>query len=156
MPTEILLVEDNVGDARLLREVLADANKDVCLHVVPDGVEALAFLNSEGTYISAPRPDVILLDLNMPRLDGREVLARVKADPRLKTIPIIVLTTSEAESDIVQSYKLNASCYLIKPVELNQFEALVKSLNDFWLTKVKLPRAGTTCPTDVVTRPSPP
>jgi two-component system, chemotaxis family, response regulator Rcp1 len=136
---EILLVEDNHGDARLMREVLVDTNKDVHLNVVPDGVEAMAFLNSEGTYSNAPRPEVILLDLNMPRLDGREVLARVKADARLKTIPIIVLTTSEAESDVAQSYKLLASCYLVKPVELSQFEELVKSLNDFWLTRVKLP-----------------
>jgi two-component system, chemotaxis family, response regulator Rcp1 len=142
MPIEILLVEDNDGDARLLREVFREANKDVRLSVVPDGVEAMAFLTYQGKYLDAPRPDLILLDLNMPKMDGREVLVRVKANPQLKTIPVIVLTTSEAESDIVSSYGLMASCYLTKPGELADFEKLVKSLNDFWLTSasVKLPK----------------
>jgi chemotaxis family two-component system response regulator Rcp1 len=140
VPIEILLVEDNDGDARLLREVFLEANKDVRLSVVPDGVEAMAFLTYQGKYLEAPRPDLILLDLNMPKMGGREVLVRVKANPRLKTIPVIVLTTSEAESDIVSSYGLMASCYLTKPGELADFEKLVKSLNDFWLTSVKLPK----------------
>jgi chemotaxis family two-component system response regulator Rcp1 len=134
------LVEDNDGDARLLREVFREANKEVRLSVVPDGVEAMAFLTYQGKYLEAPRPDLILLDLNMPKMGGREVLVRVKANPRLKTIPVIVLTTSEAESDIVSSYGLMASCYLTKPGELADFEKLVKSLNDFWLTSVKLPK----------------
>src|SRR5580658_19030 len=140
MSIEILLVEDNDGDARLLREVFREANKEVRLSVVPDGVEAMAFLTYQGKYLEAPRPDLILLDLNMPKMGGREVLVRVKANPRLKTIPVIVLTTSEAESDIVSSYGLMASCYLTKPGELADFEKLVKSLNDFWLTSVKLPK----------------
>jgi chemotaxis family two-component system response regulator Rcp1 len=146
MTIDILLVEDNVGDARLLREIMIDANKDVRLHVVPDGVEALAFLKYQGKYIDVPRPDVVVLDLNMPRLDGREVLAQVKADHWLRTIPVIVLTTSEAESDIAQCYNLSANCYIIKPVELSQFEALVTSLNDFWLLKVKLAKEQPVAP----------
>jgi chemotaxis family two-component system response regulator Rcp1 len=109
------------------------------LHVASDGVEAMVFLNREGDYIRAPRPDLILLDLNMPKLDGREVLVRVKADVKLKTIPIIVLTASRAEMDIVKSYQLHASCYLSKPGELNEFEQLIKSINHFWLTRVSLP-----------------
>ena len=140
MPIEILLVEDNDGDARLLREVLLEANKNVRLHVARDGVEALAFLNYQGDYLDAPRPDLILLDLNMPKMDGRELLTRIKTHPRLKTIPVVVLTTSEAEVDIASSYELMASCYLTKPGELAEFENLVKSLNAFWLTKVKLPK----------------
>jgi chemotaxis family two-component system response regulator Rcp1 len=111
----------------------------VHLSVVPDGVEAMAFLTYQGEYLDAPCPDLILLDLNMPKMDGREVLARVKAHPRLKSIPVVVLTTSEAEADIVSSYELMASCYLTKPGELADFENLVKSLNDFWLTSAKLP-----------------
>jgi chemotaxis family two-component system response regulator Rcp1 len=144
MPIDILLVEDNEGDARLLREVLREANKTVRLHVVTDGLGAMAFLRYQGPYLDVPRPDVILLDLKMPKMDGLEVLAQVKADPWLKTIPIIVLTTSEAEPDIVQSYKLMANCYLTKPGEWKEFERLVKSLNDFWLTSVMLPRQGKT------------
>jgi two-component system, chemotaxis family, response regulator Rcp1 len=144
MPIDILLVEDNEGDARLLREVLREANKTVRLHVVTDGLEAMAFLRYQGPYLDVPRPDVILLDLKMPKMDGLEVLAQVKADPWLKTIPIIVLTTSEAEPDIVQSYKLMANCYLTKPGEWKEFERLVKSLNDFWLTSVMLPKQGKT------------
>ena len=144
MPIDILLVEDNEGDARLLREVLREANKTVRLHVVTDGLEAMAFLRYQGPYLDVPRPDVILLDLKMSKMDGLEVLAQVKADPWLKTIPIIVLTTSEAEPDIVQSYKLMANCYLTKPGEWKEFERLVKSLNDFWLTSVMLPKQGKT------------
>jgi two-component system, chemotaxis family, response regulator Rcp1 len=138
VPIDILLVEDNEGDARLLREVLSEINKDVRLHVATDGLEAIAFLRYQGTHLDAPRPDLILLDLHMPKMDGLEVLARVKTDPWLATIPIIVLTSSHSEMDIVQSYKLMANCYLAKPAELKQFESLVRSLNDFWLTKVTL------------------
>jgi chemotaxis family two-component system response regulator Rcp1 len=140
MPIDILLVEDNEGDARLLRELLLETNKNVRLHVVPDGIEALSFLKYQGKYIEAPRPGLILLDLNLPKMHGREVLACVKSDPWLKTIPIIVLTTSQAEFDIVSSYKLMANCYLNKPGELKEFGSLVKSLNDFWLARVRLPK----------------
>jgi two-component system, chemotaxis family, response regulator Rcp1 len=138
VPIDILLVEDNQGDARLLREVLSEINKNVRLHVVADGLEAMAFLKYQEPYLEAPRPGLILLDLHMPKMDGLEVLARVKTDPWFATIPIIVLTTSHSEMDIVQSYKLMANCYLAKPAELKEFESLVKSLNDFWLTKVTL------------------
>jgi CheY-like chemotaxis protein len=110
------------------------------LHVASDGVEAMAFLRQEGNYAHAPRPDFILLDLNLPKMDGREVLAHIKSDESLKTIPTIILTTSNAEADIVRSYQLQANCYLTKPVQLDDFEALVKSINEFWLTKVKLPQ----------------
>jgi len=142
MSIDILLVEDNAGDARLLRELLLETNKTVRLHVVTDGLEAMAFLRYQGPHLDAPRPDLILLDLSMPKMDGLEVLAQVKADPWLRTIPIIVLTTSQAEPDIVQSYKLMASCYLAKPGEWKEFESLVKSLNDFWLAKVTFPKQG--------------
>jgi two-component system response regulator len=142
MPLDVLLIEDNEGDARLMRELLLETNNTVRLHLVSDGVEAMAFLRYQGKYIDVPRPDLILLDLNMPKMDGREVLAHVKADHRLRAIPLIVLTTSQAEVDIVSSYKLMASCYLTKPGELKEFESLVKSLNDFWLTRAKLPRQG--------------
>jgi len=137
-PIEVLLVEDSPGDVRLTREALRDANGSIHLHVATDGVEAMAFLRREEAQIRAPRPDLILLDLNLPRMDGREVLAHIKADSSLKTIPTIILTTSEAEADIVQSYQLHANCYLIKPVQLDAFERLVKSINDFWLSKVTL------------------
>ena len=141
-PLEVLLVEDSPGDVRLTKEALRHANRAIHLHVVCDGVEAIAFLRHEGAYVDAPRPHLILLDLNLPRMDGREVLAQVKADDGLKTIPIIILTTSEAEADIVKSYQLQANCFLTKPVELDAFESVVKSINDFWLTKVKLPHEG--------------
>jgi two-component system, chemotaxis family, response regulator Rcp1 len=137
MPLNVLLVEDNPGEARLTFETFRDANKAVRLHVVSDGVEAMAFLNREGSHAEAPRPVLILLDLNLPKMDGREVLARIKGDPALKTIPIAILTTSDAESDIRKSYELQANCYLTKPVRLEEFENLVRSVNDFWLTKVK-------------------
>jgi chemotaxis family two-component system response regulator Rcp1 len=137
MPLNVLLVEDNPGEARLTFETFRDANKAVRLHVVSDGVEAMSFLNGEGAHAEAPRPVLILLDLNLPKMDGREVLARIKGDPSLKTIPIAILTTSDAESDIRKSYELQANCYLTKPVRLEEFENLVRSVNDFWLTKVK-------------------
>jgi two-component system, chemotaxis family, response regulator Rcp1 len=144
MPIEMLLVEDNESDVRLLREVLSEINENVRLHVVPDGLEAISFLTYQGPYLSAPRPHVILLDLRMPKMDGLEVLGRIKSDPWLRTIPVIVLTTSRAETDIAQSYKLLANCYLIKPGELKEFEKLVSSLNEFWLTKVALPKEHAT------------
>jgi chemotaxis family two-component system response regulator Rcp1 len=140
MPTEVLLVEDSPGDVRLTQEAFRDANKSVHLHVASDGVEAMAFLMQEGAHVHAPRPDLILLDLNLPKMDGREVLAKIKKDEDLKTIPTIILTTSEAEADILKSYQLQANCYLTKPGQLEAFESLVKSINDFWLTRVKLPR----------------
>jgi len=139
MPTEVLLVEDSPGDVRLTKEAFRDANPSIHLHVACDGVEAMAFLKHQGAYIDAPRPDIILLDLNLPKMDGREVLAHIKEDESLKTIPIVILTTSEAEVDIVKSYQLRANCYLTKPVQLEEFEALVKSINDFWLREVRLP-----------------
>jgi chemotaxis family two-component system response regulator Rcp1 len=140
MPIEVLLVEDSPGDVRLTKEAFRDANPSVHLNVAADGVEAMAFLKHQGVYAQAPRPDLILLDLNLPKMDGREVLAQIKNDGSLKTIPTVVLTTSESEADISKSYALQANCYLSKPVELDAFEALVKSINDFWLIKVKLPQ----------------
>ena len=140
MPLQILLVEDSPGDVRLTREAFKDANNTIHLHVAMDGVEAMAFLRREGEHRHAQRPDLILLDLNLPKMDGRQVLSLIKQDDDLKTIPTVILTTSEAEVDIVKSYQLQANCYLNKPVQLDAFEALVKSINDFWLTKVKLPQ----------------
>jgi CheY-like chemotaxis protein len=138
-PIDVLLVEDSPGDVRLTREAFRETNGAVTLHVASDGVEAMAFLRREGENANAPRPDFILLDLNLPRMDGREVLALIKADPSLHTIPTIILTTSEADADILKSYELNANAYLRKPVTLEKFEALVRSINDFWMTKVLLP-----------------
>lgn len=138
--TRVLLVEDSPGDVRLTQEAFHDANSSVYLHVVTDGVEAMQFLTHKGPYVDAPRPGLILLDLNLPRMDGREVLAHIKEDASLKLIPTVILTTSDAEADIVKSYQLQANCYLSKPVQLDAFEGLVKSINDFWLTKVKLPQ----------------
>ena len=140
MPIQVLLVEDSPGDVRLTQEAFRDANMSIQLHVASDGVEAMAFLRKEGDHLQAPRPDLILLDLNLPRMDGREVLAHVKADDGLKTIPTVILTTSEAEADIVKSYQLQANCYLSKPVQFDAFESLVKSINDFWLIRAKLPQ----------------
>ena len=137
--TEVLLVEDSPGDVRLTQEAFRDANTSIHLHVASDGVEAMAFLRHEGTHVHAPRPDIILLDLNLPKMDGRAVLAHIKADEGLKMIPTVILTTSNAEADIVKCYQLHANCYLKKPVQLDAFERLVKSINDFWLTKVELP-----------------
>ncbi len=136
---EVLLVEDSPGDVRLTQEAFREANQAIHLHVATDGVEAMAFLGQKGAFTNVPRPDLILLDLNLPKMDGREVLAHIKDDARLKTIPTVILTTSDAEADIVKSYQLQANCYLSKPVQLDDFEALVKSINDFWLTRVKLP-----------------
>jgi chemotaxis family two-component system response regulator Rcp1 len=140
MPIEVLLVEDSPGDVRLTQEAFREANRAIHLHVAADGVEAMAFLRQRGTNVHAPRPDLILLDLNLPKMDGREVLALIKEDESLKLIPTVILTTSVAEEDIVKSYQLHANCYLSKPVQLEAFEGLVKSINDFWLTKVKLPQ----------------
>jgi two-component system, chemotaxis family, response regulator Rcp1 len=140
MPIEVLLVEDSPGDVRLTQEAFRDANKEIRLHVASDGVEAMAFLRQQGDYAHSPRPDLILLDLNLPKMDGREVLVHIKEDASLKLIPTVILTTSDAEADIVKSYQLQANCYLTKPVQLGTFELLVKSINDFWLTKVKLPQ----------------
>jgi CheY-like chemotaxis protein len=138
-PLQVLLIEDSPGDVRLTQEVFREANRRIVLHVVSDGVEAMAFLRREGPHRNAPRPDLILLDLNLPRMDGREVLAQIKRDSGLMTIPTVILTTSDAEADIVKSYELHANCYLSKPVQLAAFELLVKSINDFWLTTAKLP-----------------
>ena len=138
---DILLVEDNPGDVRLTKEALKEAKVRNNLHVVEDGVAALHFLRREGEFSGVPRPDLILLDLNLPKKDGREVLEEIKADSALKTIPVVVLTTSHAEEDIVRSYNLHANCYVTKPVDLDQFIRIVKSIEDFWLTIVRLPPA---------------
>ena len=135
----VLLVEDSPGDVRLTREAFREANGSVLLHVASDGVEAMLFLRHQGEYRDSPRPDFILLDLNLPRMDGREVLAHIKADASLRMIPTVILTTSDADADVLRSYELNANAYLRKPVTLEAFENLVKSINDFWLTKVVLP-----------------
>ena len=142
MPMEVPSVEDSPGDVRLTQEAFRDAHKSIHVNVPSDGVEAMTFLKHQGTPTRAPRPDPILLDLNPPKMDGREVLARIKADGNLKTIPTVILTTSESETDIVKNYQRQANCYLGKPVPLEAFEALVKSSNDFWPTKVKLPQQG--------------
>jgi len=140
MSIQVLLVEDSPGDVRLTREAFRDINAAVQLHVVSDGVEAMAFLRHQGAYLNAPRPDLTLLDLNLPRMDGREVLAHIKADDALKTIPTVVLTTSDAEADVAKSYQLQANCYLTKPAQFDEFSSLLRSVNDFWLTRVKLPQ----------------
>ena len=138
-PIEILLVEDNPGDVRLTREALKENKVHNNLYVVEDGVAALAFLHREAPYLDAVRPDLILLDLNLPKVDGREVLAEIKADNDLKRIPVVILTTSEAERDILETYNLHANCYITKPVDLDQFITVVKAIEGFWLTIVKLP-----------------
>ncbi len=138
-PIEVLLVEDSPGDVRLTEEALKEGKVRNNLNVVMDGVEAMAYLRREGRYASATRPDIVLLDLNMPKKDGREVLAEMKSDHRLRRIPVVILTTSEAEQDILKTYDLHANCYITKPVDLDQFISLVKSVEDFWLTIVKLP-----------------
>lgn len=142
-PVEILLVEDNPGDVRLAREVFKEAKVANELHTVGDGVEALKFLRKEGSYGGMPRPDIILLDLNLPKKSGHEVLSEIKADEELKRIPVVILTVSKDEEDIVKSYNLHANCFITKPVDLNQFLGVVKSIEDFWLTIVKLPPNGT-------------
>ncbi len=136
----VLLVEDNPGDVRLTREAFRDADISIRLHVASDGVEAMAFLKNQGEHALALRPDLILLDLNLPRMNGREVLASIKEDALLKTIPTVILTTSKAEADILNSYELRANSYLSKPVLLEDFYILIKSVNDFWLTKAQLPQ----------------
>ena len=137
-PIEILLVEDNPGDVRLTIEGLNEGKVRNNLHVAKNGVEAVAFLRREGEFADAVRPDLILLDLNLPRKDGREVLADIKSDPVLTTIPVVVLTTSRAEQDVLHSYQLQANCYITKPVDLEQFITVVKFIEDFWLTIVTL------------------
>jgi CheY-like chemotaxis protein len=136
---EILLVEDNPADVRLTREALNSDRLWNNLSVAKDGVEAMAYLRRQGRFAAAPRPDLILLDLNLPKKDGREVLAEIKADPNLMRIPVVVLTTSDAEEDILKTYGLHANCYITKPVDLRQFMKVLKSIEDFWLAIVKLP-----------------
>jgi two-component system response regulator len=136
---EVLLVEDNPADVRLTREALKGGKIWSHLHVVEDGAEAMAFVQQQGRYATAPRPDLILLDLNLPKIDGREVLSRIKADENLKRIPVVILTTSQAEEDILKAYNLNANCYISKPVDFEQFRKVVKVVEEFWLTIVKLP-----------------
>ena len=136
---EIMIVEDNKGDVRLAREALRESKIHNTIHHVPDGVEAMEFLHRQGKYALAPRPDLILLDLNLPRMDGREVLAAIKSDSDLKRIPVVILTVSNDEIDIFKTYNLHANCYITKPIDLDQFIQVVKSIEDFWLTIVKLP-----------------
>ena len=137
---EVLLVEDSPGDVRLTREALKDAKVHINLHVAPDGAEAMAFLKREGDYANVPRPDLILLDLNLPKKDGREVLAEIKESESLKSIPVVILTTSASEEDILRSYRLHANCYISKPVDLDGFLKVIRSIDSFWLSIVKLPR----------------
>jgi len=141
-PIDILLVEDNPGDARLAKEALKESKLSNNLYHVEDGAEAMAFLRAEGKYADTPRPDLILLDLNLPKKDGREVLADIKADEDLRRIPTVILTISSDEEDILKTYDLHANCYITKPIDLNQFVKVVKSIEDFWLTIVKLPPNG--------------
>lgn len=138
-PVEILLVEDDPGDVRLTREALIEGRILNNLNVAPDGVEALAYLERKGEFAHAPRPDLIFLDLNLPRMDGRELLSIIKADSDLRRIPVVILTTSAAEQDILKSYDLHANCYVTKPVDLEQFISVVRSVESFWLTVAKLP-----------------
>ena len=143
-PVEFLLVEDNPGDVRLTKEALRDSKVRNNLNVLGDGISALAFLRREPPYENAPRPDIILLDLNLPRMDGREVLSTIKADPRLRRIPVVVIASSEAEQDILRTYDLHVNCYVTKPVDLDQFIKVVQSIENFWLTIVQLPPPGET------------
>jgi chemotaxis family two-component system response regulator Rcp1 len=140
VPIVVLLVEDSPGDVRLTREAFKDATVHIDLRVAPDGMDAMAFLRREGQHANAPRPDLILLDLNLPKKDGREVLAEIKQSAELMSIPVVILTTSAAEVDILQSYKFHANCYIAKPVDLEGFLKVVNSIDNFWLTVVKLPR----------------
>jgi chemotaxis family two-component system response regulator Rcp1 len=142
-PVEILLVEDNPGDVRLTKEALKEGKVYSNLHWAKDGVEALEFLRRQGPHANAPRPDIILLDLNLPKKDGREVLSVIKSDDLLKHIPVVVLTTSKAEEDVLRSYELHANCYVTKPVDLDKFILVVKSIDRFWLTVVTLPTSAT-------------
>ena len=139
-PLEVLLVEDSPGDVRLTREAFRDAKVHIKLHVASDGTKAMAFLNREGEYANAPRPDLILLDLNLPKKDGRQVLEEIKESLVLKSIPVVILTTSSSEADILKSYMLHANCYITKPVGLEGFLKVVRSIDNFWLSVVKLPR----------------
>jgi two-component system, chemotaxis family, response regulator Rcp1 len=139
---DILLVEDNEGDARLAKEAMRDSKIRNTLHHVTDGEEALAFLRKEGKYSQVPRPDLILLDLNLPKKDGRQVLAEIKVDEDLKRIPVVILTVSSAEEDILKAYNLHANCFITKPIDFTQFMKVVRSVEDFWLTIVKLPNDG--------------
>jgi two-component system, chemotaxis family, response regulator Rcp1 len=139
MALQVLLVEDSPGDVRLTQEAFKDAKVHVGLHVVSDGAEAIAFLGRAGKHADAPRPDLILLDLNLPKKDGREVLAEIKGNPKWQTIPVVILTTSASEEDILKSYVLHANCYITKPVNLDGFLKVVKSIENFWLSVVKLP-----------------
>ncbi len=136
---EILLIEDNPADARLMEVIFKDCRRSIRLSNARDGVDAMDFLRKKGKYANAPRPDLILLDLNLPNMDGREVLAEIKSDPELKRIPVAILTASDAEEDILQSYGMHANCYLIKPVDLDKFKEMVKSIVDFWFRIAKLP-----------------
>ena len=142
-PVDILLVEDNPGDVRLTREALREGKVRNNLHCVMDGVEALTFLRREAHFSDSPRPDLILLDLNLPRKDGRQVLAEVKSDPRLRQIPVVVMTTSKADEDVIRSYDLHANCYIPKPLDLDHFIQVIQGIEDFWLTIVKLPTRQT-------------
>ena len=137
----ILLVEDNLGDARLVREALAEAGAAAALHHVPDGNEALAFLRRQGAHTAAPRPDLILLDLNLPRLSGREVLAEIKSDATLRRIPVVVLTSSQSDDDVLSVYNLQANCYVPKPADLERFLTVIRSIEHFWFTTARLPGA---------------
>jgi two-component system, chemotaxis family, response regulator Rcp1 len=141
-PIEILLVEDSPGDVRLTQEALRDAKVQNHLHVASDGIEATLFLSRQGKHANAPRPDLILLDLNLPKKSGRDVLEEIKMDPVLQSIPVVILTTSAAEEDILRSYQLHANCYITKPVDLHQFLKVVKTIDNFWLAIVKLPNVG--------------
>jgi chemotaxis family two-component system response regulator Rcp1 len=137
---EVLLVEDNPGDVRLVREAFGDVNRSIRLHVACDGMEALAFLEQQGAHRHAPRPDLILLDLNLPKMNGHDVLAKIKADSSLKMIPTIVLSSSQTDADVLISYQLQANCYLRKPTQWDTFDGIARSINAFWLAKVKLPQ----------------
>lgn len=139
MPIEVLLVEDNPGDAQLTRIALEDSKISINLNVVEDGVEAMAFLRKQEKYVKVAHPDIVLLDLNLPRKDGREVLAEIKGDENLKRIPVVILTTSQAEEDILKAYNLCANCYITKPVDFDQFVKIVQSIENFWFAIVKLP-----------------
>jgi CheY-like chemotaxis protein len=139
-PVAILLVEDNPGDARLMKEALAEGKIRNRLHVVTDGVEALAYLRRQAPFAYADRPDLILLDLNMPRQDGRQVLAEIKKDEDLRRIPVVILSSSQAEADVARAYDLHANCYITKPLDVEQLISVVKSIEDFWLTIVRLPK----------------
>jgi chemotaxis family two-component system response regulator Rcp1 len=139
-PIEVLLVEDNPGDVRLTQEAFRDVNRDIRLHLTADGVEAMAFLKREGAHADAPRPDLILLDLNLPRMDGRELLAYIKQDAELKMIPTVVLSNSDMQADVLISYQLHANCYIRKPSQWDAFDGIVRGINAFWLNKVKLPQ----------------